>query len=135
MTVDDRSVPVMLGSRAGAVRDPQDLLGPDGAQCRRRPVPLAQFVRFEHGAIAAQLDRHGQRRAVEMDIALAEGLPLRSAVDELRALAARTLPADTGLLLLRRRGDAGGDLARRGDHLRDRAAASSSWCWWRSSRA
>ena len=100
MTVDDRSVAVMLGARAGVVRDPQDLLGLSVRGAGGGLVPLAQFVRFEHGAIAAQLDRHGQRRAVEMDIALAEGLALRSAIDQLRALAARTLPADTGLLML-----------------------------------
>jgi multidrug efflux pump subunit AcrB len=66
-------------------------------------VALSQFVRFENGAIAAQLDRHGQRRAVEMDMELADDATLADAVRDLRALAARTLPPGMGLLL---RGDA-----------------------------
>jgi len=103
LTTGDRSVPVWLESRPGAVRNPQDLLGLTVRTAGGQAVPLSQFVSVEHGAIAAQLDRYGQRRAVELDIGLAEGVDLRSAVDDLRALAARTLPADNGLLL---RGDA-----------------------------
>jgi hydrophobe/amphiphile efflux-1 (HAE1) family protein len=100
MAVDDRSVPVMLESSLRGVRDPQDLLGLTVRNADGRAVPLSQFVRFEDGAIAAQLDRHGQRRAVEMSLSLAEGVPLQRAVDDLRALAARTLPDGMGLLLL-----------------------------------
>ena len=85
------------------MRDPQDLLGLTVRNAAGAAVPLSQFVGFEDGAIAAQLDRHGQRRAVEMDLSLADGYPLQQAVDDLRALAARELPAGTGLLL---RGDA-----------------------------
>jgi multidrug efflux pump subunit AcrB len=103
VTVDDRSVPVMLQSRAGTVRDPQDLLGLSVRSRDGQPVSLAQFVSFENGAIAAQLDRHGQRRAVEMSMELGEGMTLPDAVRDLRALAARTLPPGMGLLL---RGDA-----------------------------
>ena len=103
VTVDDRSVPVMLQSRAGTVRNPQDLLGLSVRSRDGQPVSLAQFVSFENGAIAAQLDRHGQRRAVEMSVELGEGMTLPDAVRDLRALAARTLPPGMGLLL---RGDA-----------------------------
>ena len=103
MTVDDRSVPVILQSRRGTVRDPQDLLGLSVRSSNGQPVALSQFVRFENGAIAAQLDRHGQRRAVEMDMELADDATLAVAVQDLRALAARTLPPGMGLLL---RGDA-----------------------------
>jgi hydrophobic/amphiphilic exporter-1 (mainly G- bacteria), HAE1 family len=100
LTAGDRSVPVWLEARAGAVRNPQDLLGLTVRTAGGQAVPLAQFVSFEHGAIAAQLDRHGQRRAVTLDIALADGVALRRAVDDLRELAARTLPANHGLLML-----------------------------------
>ncbi|WP_418315549.1 efflux RND transporter permease subunit [Piscinibacter sakaiensis] len=100
MTVGDRSVPVMLESAQSAVRDPQDLLGLTVRNAAGQAVPLSQFVRFEDGAIAAQLDRHGQRRAVELNLSLDPSLPLQRAVDELRALAQRTLPDGMSLLLL-----------------------------------
>lgn len=81
LNVDDRSVPVMLESKAGAVRDPQDLLGLTVRSQGGAAVSLAQFVSFDNGAIAAQLDRLGQRRAVQMDLSLTEGADGQSFVD------------------------------------------------------
>jgi hydrophobic/amphiphilic exporter-1 (mainly G- bacteria), HAE1 family len=106
LSVNDRSVPVMLESSARGAVEAHDLLqlkvranGAGGA----RLVSLAQFVRFEESAIAPDLARLGQRRAVQLSAVTAEGLPLRQAVDGLRALAARELPTGMGLLF---RGDA-----------------------------
>jgi HAE1 family hydrophobic/amphiphilic exporter-1 len=106
ITVDDRTVPILLESRARAATDPADLLdfqvravGPEG----QRLVPLAQFVRLEETAIPSELDRLGQRRAVELSAVPSGGLPLQEAVDGLRALAAEQLPPGMGLLF---RGDA-----------------------------
>jgi hydrophobe/amphiphile efflux-1 (HAE1) family protein len=109
LTVEDRSVPIMLESSARGATDPQRLLMlqvraelPE-SQGGSRLVPLAQFVRFDETAIPAELNRLGQRRAVELSAVLAEGVPLQQAVDQLRALAARELPQGMGLLF---RGDA-----------------------------
>jgi HAE1 family hydrophobic/amphiphilic exporter-1 len=106
ITVDDRTVPILLESRARAATDPANLLdfqvravGPEG----QRLVPLAQFVRLEETAIPSELDRLGQRRAVELSAVPSGGLPLQEAVDGLRALAAEQLPPGMGLLF---RGDA-----------------------------
>ncbi|TFY99743.1 efflux RND transporter permease subunit [Ramlibacter rhizophilus] len=106
LTINDRNLPVMLESRERERADPQDLLR---LKVRASPeaggalVPLGQFVRFEETAIAAELDRLGQRRAVEMSAVTREGMPLQQAVSELRELAARELPQGMGLLF---RGDA-----------------------------
>jgi hydrophobe/amphiphile efflux-1 (HAE1) family protein len=106
LTVDDRNVPVMLESTARGATDPNDLLmlqaraqGPDG----ERLVSLAQFVRFEQAAVPAELERYGQRRAVQLSAVTAEGVSLQQAVDDVRALATRKLPPGMGLLF---RGDA-----------------------------
>ncbi|MDR7153074.1 hydrophobe/amphiphile efflux-1 (HAE1) family protein [Hydrogenophaga palleronii] len=106
LNVDDRTVPVILQSTARGATDPQDLLsysvrasGPGG----ERLVPLSQFVRFEETAIPSELERLGQRRAVQLSAVTAEGVPLAQAVTELRALAATELPPGMGLLF---RGDA-----------------------------
>lgn len=103
LTVGDRSVPVFVESVRRGATDPQDLLmvrvrGEDG-----RLVPLTQFVRFEEAAIPSELERFGQRRAVEMEAAIVGDYELGQAVDDLRELAARELPPGMGLLF---RGDA-----------------------------
>ena len=106
LTVDDRNLPVILQSSARGATDAQDLLAysvrastPEG----ERLVPLSQFVRFEETAIASELERLGQRRAVQLSAVTAEGVPLQQAVSDLRALAQAELPAGMGLLF---RGDA-----------------------------
>lgn len=109
LTVDDRNLPIMLESGARGATDPQDLLmlqvraNLPAAEGGSRLVSLSQFVRFEETAIAAELERLGQRRAVQLSAVTADGLPLQQAVDELRTLAARELPPGMGLLF---RGDA-----------------------------
>ncbi|MEJ7928359.1 efflux RND transporter permease subunit [Ramlibacter sp. AN1015] len=116
LTVNDRNLPVMLESAARGATDPQDLLmlrvratGAGGvtggaAGAADAPlVPLSQFVRFEETAIPSELDRLGQRRAVELSAITADGVPLQQAVADLRELAARELPPGMGLLF---RGDA-----------------------------
>jgi hydrophobic/amphiphilic exporter-1 (mainly G- bacteria), HAE1 family len=100
LTIDGRSVPVRLEASPNAVRDAQDLLSITVRNSRGQAVPLSQFVSVSDGATATELTRHGQRRAVAMDMSLAEGLSLREAVDDVRALAARTLPEGMGLVML-----------------------------------
>jgi multidrug efflux pump subunit AcrB len=111
LTVDDRNLPIMLESSARGAVDPQDLLmlkvragGPGIEGSAAAPlVSLAHFVTFEETAIAPELERLGQRRAIELSAVAGDGVPLRQAVDDLRALAARELPPGMGLLF---RGDA-----------------------------
>lgn len=100
ITIGDRATPILLQSAAGAVRDPTDLLNLYVRAGDDRLVPLSQLVSFSEEGVAAELDRHGQRRAVEIDAAVSPELTLRGAVDAVRELAADTLPSDIGLLLL-----------------------------------
>ncbi|MDH3579067.1 MAG: efflux RND transporter permease subunit [Hyphomicrobiales bacterium] len=100
LTVDDQTVPIILQATKGTITNPSDLrklyVGAQGG----RLVPLSQLVTFEENAVAAELDRHGQRRAIEVDADLMDGFTLREAVDAVRALAHRELPPGTGLLFL-----------------------------------
>jgi HAE1 family hydrophobic/amphiphilic exporter-1 len=100
LSVQDRTVPVILESTAGSVRGPQDLLMLNVRAADNRLVPISQFVRLSERGVAAELDRHGLRRAVEISGDLEDGYPLRNAVDDLRALAERELPPGISLLLL-----------------------------------
>ena len=100
ITIDDQAVPVMLQSSAGAVRDPADLLNLSVRSDSGVLVPLIQLVNFSEQGVAAELDRQGQRRAIEIDASLDPSLPLQAAVESVRTLAETTLPGDIGLLFL-----------------------------------
>ena len=49
--------------------------------------------------VAAELDRHRQRRAIEVDAVMADGYPLRSAVEDLQSLAREVLPPEIDMIL------------------------------------
>lgn len=100
LTIDDQAVPIMLQSAAGAVRDPADLLNLYVRSDAGHLVPLSQLVDFSEDGVAAELDRHGQRRAVEINAVVSPELTLRGAVDQVRDIAQQTLPVDIGLLML-----------------------------------
>jgi HAE1 family hydrophobic/amphiphilic exporter-1 len=103
LTVNDRNLPIILESSARGATDPQDLLMLMVRANDGRLVSLAQFVSFEETAIASELQRLGQRRAVQLSAVTTEGMPLQQAVNDLRAMAGRELPAGMDLLF---RGDA-----------------------------
>lgn len=100
LTVDDQTIPVILQATQGAVDDPSDLrnlyVGAEGG----RLVALTQLVSFKETAVAAELDRHGQRRAIEIRADPQDGMTLRDAVDAVRVLADKELPASIGLMFL-----------------------------------
>ncbi len=100
LTVDDQAVPIMLQSAAGSVSSPADLGNLYVRSQDDRLIPLIQMISFSQEGVAAELDRHAQRRAIEVDADLSPELPLRDAVDEVRALAQAELPPGIGLLFL-----------------------------------
>ncbi|HKJ63465.1 MAG TPA: efflux RND transporter permease subunit [Hyphomicrobiales bacterium] len=100
LTVDDQAVPVYVEAMAGVVTSPSDLANLYVRSRGGQLVPLMQMVTFEQRAVAAQLDRYEQRRAIRIRASLAEGVPLRAAVDAVRDLAARELPLGINLLFL-----------------------------------
>ncbi len=98
--VDDQAVPIILQSAKGAVDDPNDLRNLYVPTTDGRLVPLGQLVSFSEKAVAAELDRHGQRRAIEITGSLKEGAALQTAVEAVRTLAHEKLPPGIGLLFL-----------------------------------
>jgi hydrophobic/amphiphilic exporter-1 (mainly G- bacteria), HAE1 family len=103
LNVNDRTVPIVLQSTARGQTNPQDLLQLSVRATDQRLVPLSQFVGFEETAIPSELERLGQRRAVQMSAVLKDGATLQTATQGLRNLAATNLPSGMGLLF---RGDA-----------------------------
>ena len=100
LTVGDESVPIILQSRAGTVRNPSDLLNLRVRSASGDLIPLSQLVSFSERGVAAELDRQGQRRAIEIDASVSPELGLSKAVEQVRELAREKLPEGIGLLLL-----------------------------------
>ncbi|MEQ8898054.1 MAG: efflux RND transporter permease subunit [Roseovarius sp.] len=100
LTIDDEAVPILLQSAAGAVRDPADLMNLYVRADTGDLVPLNQIVSLNEEGVAAELDRHAQRRAIEVDASVAPEVTLREVIDDVRALGQERLPDDIGLIFL-----------------------------------
>ena len=101
LNVNDRSIPVRLESAAGAIDDPSDLSNLFVATDSGQLVPLSAFITLEEVGVAAELDRSGQKRAIEIDAPLAPGYKLQQAISDIESLADEVLPAGIGLRFIR----------------------------------
>jgi hydrophobe/amphiphile efflux-1 (HAE1) family protein len=99
LNVDDQAVPVILESRQGAIENPSDLYNLFVRTASGELVSLSSLAKIREEGVAAELDRHAQRRAIEVESNLAPGYPLQSAVEDLRRVAAETLPPDIDMIL------------------------------------
>ena len=97
LNVDDKSVPVLIESAAGAIDDPSDLNNLFVATTRGKLVPLSAFVTLEEVGVAAELDRTGQKRAIEIDAPLPPGYSMRRAISDIERLADDVLVPGIGL--------------------------------------
>jgi len=102
LNVDDETVPIMIESRYGAVNDTDDLRNLYVATGGGRLVPLSSLIRLEESGAATELEREGQRRAIEVETDLAPDVALNDAVATLEDLAAQVLPSGIDLVLLGR---------------------------------
>ncbi len=100
LTIADQAVPVLLQSAAGAVRDPLDLMNLYVRSERGELVPLSQIVQLDERGVAAELDRHAQRRAIEIDASVSPEVSLRDVIEDVRGLSQETLSDGIGLIFL-----------------------------------
>ena len=63
-------------------------------------VPLSAIAYITEEGVAAELERHAQRRAIEVDLEMPENMSIADAVGKLKALAQKKLPHGYGLVLL-----------------------------------
>jgi multidrug efflux pump subunit AcrB len=101
LNVNDRSIPVRIESAAGAINDPSDLSNLFVPSATGDLVPLSAFITLEEVGVAAELDRAGQKRAIEIDAPLAPGYTLPQAMADVQALADEILPPGIGLHFIR----------------------------------
>ncbi|MGB5247688.1 MAG: efflux RND transporter permease subunit, partial [Woeseia sp.] len=100
LNVADEAVPIILESANGEINDPSDLVNLYVSAGNGELLPLSSVVTLKEEGVAAELGRQAQRRAIEIDIELADGYPLQSAVNDVRRLAEEVLPSNVSLLLL-----------------------------------
>ncbi len=99
LNVGDQSIPIFLTSETVSITNPEDLRnlyvrGRDG-----QLVPLSSVTTIVEQGIAAELDRTEQRRAIEVEAAIAPGVTLAEAVAEMERLAEDTIADDIDLIL------------------------------------
>ena len=78
--VNDRTIPVRIESAAGAINDPSDLQNLFVRAATGKLVPLSAFITLDEVGVAAELDRAGQKRAIEIDAPLAPDYSLQQAM-------------------------------------------------------
>src|SRR5690606_4192080 len=92
LSIEDQTVPIVMGSTRGAVDDPGELLNIFVTNTAGELVPLSTLIDVEERGAAAQLDRHAQSRAIELDIGLPPGAPLGDIMARIRGVADEVLP-------------------------------------------
>ena len=98
--IDDRSFDIKMLSTSTPVRDPTDLENIFVQAANGQLQPLASFVTLEERAVAPELTREAQMRAVEITAGLAPTMALGDALAEVQRLAPEVLQADTRIVPL-----------------------------------
>jgi HAE1 family hydrophobic/amphiphilic exporter-1 len=92
------SIDVVLQSASGVIDDPADLENLYVQTAGGRMLPLSSIVTLKESAIAPELKRERQRRAISVSATLAGETPLRTGMLAIQELAAEVLPSDVELL-------------------------------------
>ncbi len=100
LSIKDQAVPLMLGASQNALNSPFDLLGVNTKNANGQLIPLGSMMTTQERGVAAELDRHAQRRAVELNIGLVPGSDLARTMAEVRGIASNTLPSGMNILFL-----------------------------------
>ncbi|WP_341938380.1 efflux RND transporter permease subunit [Marinimicrobium sp. C2-29] len=98
LSVGDEAIPIVLESATGQIRTPNDLVNLYVTSEGGDLIPLSSVVDIREDNVAAELERHSQRRAIEIEFQLDEDIPMQRAVDEVRAMSAETLPRGISLI-------------------------------------
>ncbi len=100
ISVADRTISLEMHGPEDAIRNPMDLENLFIRARDNRLVPLSSVVTLEEVAVAPTLQREGQMRAVPINAGLSDGYDLRSAMSDVSALAAQTLPPGMSIQFL-----------------------------------
>ncbi|MFW8589669.1 efflux RND transporter permease subunit [Glaciecola sp. 2405UD65-10] len=106
LNVGDQSVPIILIANSKNLGDPSNLnnlfvrSNQQGSNGANQLVPLSSLAYISEEGVAAELERHAQRRAIEIDLDLQDEYTMAEAVSVLRELANEELPESIGIVFL-----------------------------------
>ncbi|MFA8386247.1 MAG: efflux RND transporter permease subunit [Pelagibaca sp.] len=98
--IDDRSFEIKMISTVDPVNDPGDLERIFVQAGNGEMVPISSFVRLQERAVAPELARETQMRAVEISASLTPALSLGDAYEELQEIASDILPEEQRIVPL-----------------------------------
>jgi HAE1 family hydrophobic/amphiphilic exporter-1 len=98
--IDDRSFEIKMISTVDPVNDPGDLERIFVQAGNGEMVPISSFVRLQERAVAPELARETQMRAVEISASLTPALSLGDAFQELQTIASDILPEEQRIVPL-----------------------------------
>ncbi|WP_395345170.1 efflux RND transporter permease subunit [Ningiella sp. W23] len=100
LNVGDQAVPIILQAGDRSNFDPANILNLYVSSNNGNLVPLSSVAFVTEEGIAAELERHAQRRAIELEMSLPDEVSIERAVNEIRSLANETLPNGIGVVFL-----------------------------------
>jgi hydrophobe/amphiphile efflux-1 (HAE1) family protein len=100
LNVGDQAVPIILEANSRNTLDPSNLLNLYVSANNGSLVPLSSVAYVTEEGVAAELERHAQRRAIELEMDLPAEVTIEQAVTSIRDLANETLPAGIGVVFL-----------------------------------
>lgn len=100
LNVGDQAVPIILQTMSRNSIDPASLLNLYVSSTGGGLVPLSSVAYITEEGVAAELERHAQRRAIELEMDLPAEVTIEKAVTAIQNLANDTLPAGIGVVFL-----------------------------------
>ncbi|WP_416307835.1 efflux RND transporter permease subunit [Neptunicella sp. SCSIO 80796] len=100
LNVGDQAIPIILQSADRNSSNPSDLTNLYVKSRDGGLVPLSSLAYISEEGVAAELERHAQRRAIEIELELPDDIPINEAVDSLRELTNNNLPDGIGMVFL-----------------------------------
>jgi hydrophobe/amphiphile efflux-1 (HAE1) family protein len=100
LNIGDQAVPLILQSTNKTTADPSDLTNLYVKSNNGLLVPLSSLAYISEEGVAAELERHAQRRAIEIELELPDTMTMAEAVSQLREIADENLADGIGLVFL-----------------------------------
>lgn len=100
LNIGDQAVPLILQSSNRITANPSDLTNLFVKSNQGNLVPLSSLAFISEEGVAAELERHAQRRAIEIELELPDSMTMSQAVTQLRDIANDNLPNGIGLVFL-----------------------------------
>lgn len=100
INIDDQTIPIIISSNKDSIKNPQDILNIFVQNSEGMLIPLSTMITIKESGVSSELDRIDQRRAIELDIGLAQGESISKAVAKIQDLAQTILPSGITLKLM-----------------------------------